>query len=112
VKSGYQIADYLQVSRTSVNKWISQFLSGGLDALQFKKSPRRPCRSTDEQQNTTTRMWSLKGTRPDAIKQQQFEYAHIYGAICATNGKTEALITLNLSKKIMLDHLKLISDTT
>lgn len=49
-KSRYQIADYLQVSRTSVNKWISQFLSGGLDALQSKKSPGRPCRYTDEQQ--------------------------------------------------------------
>jgi transposase len=32
-KSRYQIVDYLQVSRTSVNKWISQFLSGGLEAL-------------------------------------------------------------------------------
>jgi transposase len=64
------------------------------------------------QQNTTTRMWAPKGTRPDAIKQQQFEYAHIYGAICATNGKTEALITPNLSKKIMRDHLQLISDAT
>ena len=64
------------------------------------------------QQNTTTKMWAPKGTRPDAIKQQQFEYAHIYGAICATNGKTEALITPRLTKEIMRDHLKLISNST
>ncbi|MFT6928090.1 MAG: hypothetical protein ACJAZP_003739 [Psychromonas sp.] len=64
------------------------------------------------QQNTTTRMWAPKATRPDATKQQQFEYAHIYGAICATNGKTESLNPQNLSKKIMLEHLKLISDAT
>lgn len=50
-KSRYQIADYLQVSRTSVNKWISQFLAGGVDALQSKKSPGRPCRYTDKQQD-------------------------------------------------------------
>jgi hypothetical protein len=47
-------------------------------------------------------MCAPKGTRPDAIKQQQFEYAHIYGVVCATNGKTEVLITPNLSKKIMI----------
>jgi transposase len=50
-KSRYQIAEYLQVSRTSVNKWISLFLNGGLDALQSKKSPGRPCRYTEEQQS-------------------------------------------------------------
>ena len=27
------------------------------------------------QQNTTTRLWAVKGTRPRAVKQQQFEYA-------------------------------------
>ena len=27
------------------------------------------------QQNTTTRLWAEKGTRPRAVKQQQFEYA-------------------------------------
>ena len=48
-KSRYQIADYLQVSRTSVNKWISQFLTGGFDALQSKKSPGRPCRYIEQQ---------------------------------------------------------------
>ena len=26
------------------------------------------------QQNTTTRLWSIKGSRPRAVKQQQFEY--------------------------------------
>jgi transposase len=64
------------------------------------------------QQNTTTKMWAIKGTRPDAIKQQQFESAHIYGAICMTNGKTEAIISPILSKEIMRDHLELISNAT
>jgi hypothetical protein len=27
------------------------------------------------QQNTTTRLWAQKGSRPRAVKQQQFEYA-------------------------------------
>ncbi|WP_404852052.1 transposase [Colwellia sp. MB3u-4] len=34
------------------------------------------------QQNTTTRLWAKKGTRPRAVKQQQFEYAYLFGAVC------------------------------
>ena len=29
------------------------------------------------QQNTTTRLWATKGTRPRAVKQQQFKYAYL-----------------------------------
>ena len=34
------------------------------------------------QQNTTTHIWSLIGERPRAVKQQQFEYAYLFGAVC------------------------------
>ena len=34
------------------------------------------------QQGSTTRLWAKKGTRPRAIKQQQFTYAYLYGAVC------------------------------
>jgi hypothetical protein len=38
------------------------------------------------QQNTTTRLWANKGSRPRAVKQQQFEYAghptHTYLVRC------------------------------
>ncbi len=64
------------------------------------------------QQNTTTRVWALKGSRPRAIKQQQFEYAYLFGAVCPSNGKTEALITPCSNKEVMIEHLSLISQTT
>ena len=44
------------------------------------------------QQNTTTRIWSTKGSRPRVVKQQQFEYAYLFGAVCPATGETEALI--------------------
>jgi hypothetical protein len=44
------------------------------------------------QQNTTTRLWAKTGSRPRAVKQQQFEYAHLFGAVCPATGATEALI--------------------
>ena len=42
------------------------------------------------QQNTTTRLWATKGTRPRAVKQQQFEYAYLFGVVCPATGDTEA----------------------
>ncbi|WP_059364695.1 hypothetical protein [Pseudoalteromonas sp. '520P1 No. 423'] len=45
------------------------------------------------QQNTTTRLWAEKGSRPRAVKQQQFQYANLFGAICPATGATEAIVT-------------------
>lgn len=64
------------------------------------------------QQNTTTRIWSLIGTRPRAVKQQQFEYAYLFGAVCPATGATEALITPYVDKDIMTLHLEQISAKT
>lgn len=64
------------------------------------------------QQNTTTRLWAEKGTRPRAVKQQQFLSAHIYGAVCPSTGKTEALISPVLNMAMMEKHLQQIADAT
>ena len=45
------------------------------------------------QQNTTTRLWAEKGSRSRAVKQQQFQYAYLFGAICPATGATEAIVT-------------------
>ena len=44
------------------------------------------------QQNTTTRLWAPTGSRPRAVKQQQFEYAYLFGAVCINNGASEAMV--------------------
>lgn len=64
------------------------------------------------QQNQTTRIWAPKGSRPRAVKQQQFDYGYLFGAVCPTNGKTEALITPLVNKEAMRQHLQLISEAT
>lgn len=48
-KSRYQIADFLKVSRTSVNKWISQYLNSGIDGLYEKQHTGRPSQLSLEQ---------------------------------------------------------------
>ena len=49
--SRYQIAQFLKVSRTSVNKWITQYHQGGIDALNDKKTTGRPFRLSEQQRN-------------------------------------------------------------
>ena len=44
------------------------------------------------QQNPTTRIWAETGTRPRVVKQQQFEYGYLFGAVCPATGQTEALV--------------------
>nr|WP_232360072.1 IS630 family transposase [Paraneptunicella aestuarii] len=64
------------------------------------------------QQNTTSRLWARTGSRPRAVKQQQFEYAYLFGAVCPATGETEALITPWVNKDAMTLHLKQISERT
>lgn len=64
------------------------------------------------QQNTTTHIWALKGTRPRSVKQQQFEYAYLFGAVCPANGTSEAIIVPFVNKDVMRTHLQQISEKT
>ena len=64
------------------------------------------------QQNTTTRLWAIKGTRPDAIRQQQYEYAYLFGAVCPSRGIGEAFISPYANKDVMRIHLEQISMAT
>lgn len=64
------------------------------------------------QQNTTTKIWAEKGTRPRVVQQQQYTYAYLFGAVCPTNGKTEALISPFSNMEVMKEHLALIAKAT
>jgi transposase len=64
------------------------------------------------QQNTTTRLWAPTGSRPRAVKQQQFEYAYLFGAVCPSTGATEAIIAPYIDMEMMSEHLNLISKRT
>ena len=64
------------------------------------------------QQNTTTHLWARKGTRPRAVKQQQFEYAYLFGSVCPSRGIGEALVVPWTNKNIMSLHLQQISQAT
>ena len=44
------------------------------------------------QQGTLTRQWALKGTRPRAWRQTQYDYLYVFGAACPQTGQTVGLL--------------------
>ncbi|EPN7235564.1 transposase [Vibrio vulnificus] len=64
------------------------------------------------QQNTTTRLWAERGSRPRVVKQQQFEYAYLFGSVCPARGIGEAMVVPWVNKNIMVEHLKQLSAVT
>ena len=50
----------------------------------------------------------MKGSRPRSVRQQQFESAYLYGAVCPATGATEPIIAPYASS----EYLKSISEAT
>ncbi|MCX4029626.1 IS630 family transposase [Spartinivicinus marinus] len=61
------------------------------------------------QQNTSTRIWAEKGTRPRVVKQQQFESAYLFGAVCPAKDIGVALVLPVANTEAMRLHLTEIS---
>ena len=57
------------------------------------------------QRGTTSRVWAAKGTRPRLIRQQQFNYAHVFGAICPATGEAVGLVMPKMNTEAMQHHL-------
>ena len=62
------------------------------------------------QNNTTTRIWVPKGTRPRTAKQQQYESLYLFGAFCPEKDIAVGFISPNVNTYSMQVHLKLISE--
>lgn len=61
------------------------------------------------QRGTLSRTWAKKGTRPRLVRQQQFEYAYLFGAVCPAKDKAVGLVMPYVNTNAMLIHLEHIS---
>ena len=61
------------------------------------------------QQGTISRIWAKRGTRPRAVRQQQFESAYIFGAVCPDKELDAALILPKACTEAMQLHIDEIS---
>lgn len=58
------------------------------------------------QRGTVSRIWARKGSRPRVIRQQQFEYAYIFGAVCPMKDRAVGLVMPIIGTFCMQKHLE------
>ncbi len=63
------------------------------------------------QQGTMTNVWAEKGSRPTAIRQTEYEYLWVLGAVCPETGHAEGLLSPQLNTKVVNTFLELFSKT-
>lgn len=57
------------------------------------------------QQGTLTRVWAKRGTRPRAPRDQRYQWAYIFGAVCPERSATAALVLPCANAQAMNPHL-------
>lgn len=63
------------------------------------------------QQGTTTNVWARRGSRPTAVRQTEYQYLWVLGAVCAETGHAEGLLSPQLNTKIVNLFLEQFSRT-
>lgn len=63
------------------------------------------------QQGTTTNLWARRGSRPTAVRQTEYQYLWVLGAVCPETGHAEGLLSPQLNTKIVNLFLKQFSAT-
>jgi transposase len=61
------------------------------------------------QQGTLTSVWAPKGSRPTAIKQTEYDWLYLFGAVNPLTGQSSALIAPTVNTHFMNAHLRFIS---
>lgn len=57
-----------------------------------------------------SRVWAKKGTRPRRVRQQQFQYAYIFGAVCPSQDVSVGLVMPTINSYAMKIHLEHITE--
>ncbi len=63
------------------------------------------------QQGTTTNVWAKRGSRPTAIRQTEYEYLWVLGAVCPETGHAEGLLSPRLNVQVINIFLEQFSQT-
>lgn len=63
------------------------------------------------QQGTTTNVWARTGSRPTAVRQTEYQYLWVLGAVCPETGHAEGLLSPQLNTKTVNLFLEQFSAT-
>lgn len=57
-----------------------------------------------------THVWATRGSRPRAIKQTEYDWIYLYGAVNPRSGDSVALLAPTVNTFVMNQHLRMISE--
>src|SRR5271168_3656355 len=124
------------MDRQTLRDWVHRYNSDGVAGLANRKGVGRPPKLNAEQkeafkqlvekgpdraedwfqdearvgqQGTLTRVWAKRGSRPRAPRDQRYEWAYIFGAVCPERSATAALVLPCANAEAMNLHLAEIS---
>ncbi len=63
------------------------------------------------QQGTTTNVWAKRGSRPAVVRQTEYAYLWVLGAVCPETGHAEGLLSPRLNTKVVNAFLSQFSKT-
>jgi transposase len=63
------------------------------------------------QQGTLTHVWARRGTRPTAVRQTEYGYLWVLGAVCPATGHAEGLLSPRLNTSVVNTFLEQFSRT-
>lgn len=63
------------------------------------------------QHGTTTNVWARRGSRPTAVRQTEYQYLWVLGAVCPETGHSDGLLSPQLNTKIVNIFLQQFSQT-
>ena len=63
------------------------------------------------QQGSNTRVWAPTGSRPRAVRQTEYDYLWVIGAVCPETGQAEGLLSPQLNTGVINIFLKQFSQT-
>ena len=61
------------------------------------------------QQGTLTAVWAETGSRPEAVKQTEYDWVYLYAAVNPATGASSAMLAPTVNTAYMNEHLKFIS---
>lgn len=62
------------------------------------------------QQGTLTRVWAERGRCPRRVRQTEYKWGYIFGAVDPLTGQSSALITPTVNTELMSTHLRMIAE--
>lgn len=62
------------------------------------------------QQGTLTRVWGERGGRPRAVRQTEYKWGYIFGAVNPLTGRSAALVAPTVNTDLMSAHLRMIAE--